>query len=100
MERGIELILDTLLHMHAEVGNSSAQNMIAKLGLFQHKPKINRGELLNFGRSGVPRQPRYVKSVGLTPFFFIRAEVDPKMRFGRISPKLMHYPGEKEFSSK
>jgi len=30
-----------LLYLHPKVGNPSAQNMIAKLELFQHKPEIN-----------------------------------------------------------
>jgi len=30
-----------ILHPHAEVENPSAQNMVAKLELFQHKPEIN-----------------------------------------------------------
>lgn len=34
-----------LFHLHAEVGNPSAQNMIAKLELFEHKPEINIQEI-------------------------------------------------------
>jgi len=32
-------------YLHPEIGNPSAQIMIAKLELFQHKPEINIGEI-------------------------------------------------------